>query len=250
MVMHLNKKAIIVILVTTALIISSIPIVYLIITHNLIGEKIQIKFIPNQMKSCPNHTAWFLLDIRTRTDDLMSNLSLQIYTNTSIDMEYEVWENSPLNKLIEVFISPTNSHVNKLIEIEAIISSRGITKKDYAILQVINWTVEISPQIKSMRDKFINYLSTNYTSFKINESTIWEWLGNPPQIIIVEHHLFKSTYWEMELAKHATIAPHDWVKIYLRPRSSLFPNWSGKINSWSSENYTIIEEEPPDEIFR
>ncbi len=181
---------------------------------------------------------------------MMSNLSLQISTNMSIEMDYKVWENSQVDKLIEVFISPNISHVDSFIEIKASASSRGIVKEEYAILQVINWTIEISQEIEVMRDEFVTYLSTNHTNYKINETTVWEFLGNPPQILVVEHYLFKSHYWEMELSRHATIAPHDWVKVYLRPRSSLFPNWSATINSWSSGNHTVIEEDPPDEIFR
>ena len=248
--MNPNRKRLIVILLGVIIIIALIPIIFIITYGSQEEEKIQIEFTPNLMKSCPNHTAWFLLDIRTRTNDLMSNLSLQINTNISIEMKYVVWDNSPLNKLVEVFLSPYVSHLDNLIEIEATVSSGEITKKDYAIIQVINWTIEISPEIEAMRDEFINYLSINHTNFKINESTVWEWLGNPPQILVVEHYLFKSPYWEMELRRHATIAPHDWVKVYLRPRSSLFPNWSATINSWSSGNHTIIEEDPPDEIFR
>jgi hypothetical protein len=248
--MKLNKKSISVLLIATALIIASIPVIFIVISYIPKEENIQIDFTPNMMKSCPNHTAWFLLDIRTRTDDIMSNLSLYLNTNSSIDMNYSVWNNSPVNRLIEIFLTPNSSHVDNFIEIEVKVSSRGIIKQEVAVLQVVNWTIAISPEIEDMRDEFINYLSTNHTKFNITGTTIWEWLGNPPQIIIVEHYLFKSTYWEMELARHATIYPHDWVQVYLRHRSSLFPNWSGIISSWSSGNYTIIEQEPPNQIYR
>jgi hypothetical protein len=180
----------------------------------------------------------------------MDNLSLYININSSIEMNYETWETSSLSKLVEVFLYPNTTHLDEVIEIEAIISSRGISKKDYAFVQVIDWSIEITPLIEAMRDEFIIYLSNNHLNFKINKSTVWEGFGNTPRILIVEHYLFKSAYWEMELARHVTIAPHDWVEVYLRPRNSLSPNWSGNINSWSSGNYTILEIEPPDEIIR
>ncbi|MFW9999286.1 MAG: hypothetical protein ACFE88_04150 [Candidatus Hermodarchaeota archaeon] len=101
-----------------------------------------------------------------------------------------------------------------------------------------------------MRDAFVSYLSINHPHFEINENTSWDGFGNSPQILIVEHFLFKSAFWEMELARHVMIAPYDGVTICLRPRFSLFPNWSGTINSWSSGNHIIIEIEPPDKIFR
>ncbi|MFX0003091.1 MAG: hypothetical protein ACFE9C_05945 [Candidatus Hodarchaeota archaeon] len=248
--MNDRKRYLVVFVLVMAIIVASIPIIFIIIVNTAKEDNIQIEFTPKQMKSCPNHTAWLLLDIRTKTTDLMANLSLQINTNTSIKMEYEIWETAPLSKTIEVFLYPNTTHINNIIEVEATINSKGITKKDNAIVNVINWTIDISPEIITMRDEFVKYFSNNHSNFKINESTIWEWLGNPPQIIIVEHYLFKSTFWEMELARHVMIAPYDWVTVYLRPRYNIFPNWSGIINSWSSGNYTVVETEPPDEIFR
>ncbi|MFX1377721.1 MAG: hypothetical protein ACFFA4_01385 [Promethearchaeota archaeon] len=245
-----NRKILIVLVLGIGLIIASIPIIFIIISNTKQDQKINISFTPKQMKSCPNHTAWLLLDISTKTSDLMSNLTFQINFNIFIKMKYEVWENSPQNKLIEIFLFPNITHIDNLIEIEAAVHSEGISKKEYAFVEVINWTMYISPEIIAMRNAFVNYLSKNQTRFKINETTQWEWLGNPPQILVVEHYLFKSIYWEMELNRHVMIAPDDWVKVYLRPRSSLFPNWSGRINSWSSGNHTVIEEDPPNEIFR
>jgi len=245
--MRRNKQVLIVILVVFAFIITLIPTVFILTQDQ---ENIQIEFMPKRMKSYPYHTVWLLLDIRTKTSNIMSNLSLNININTSIEMKYEIWENSPLIKVVEVFLYPNFTHLNSVIEIEAIVYSGGISKKAITTVQVVDWILDMPPEIESMRDEFVSYLSSNHTNFKINESTIWEELGRAPQILVVEHYLFKSAYWEMELAKHATIAPHDWVKIYLRSRSSLYPNWSGKISSWSSGNHTIFEIEPPDEIFR
>jgi hypothetical protein len=248
--MFIKKKNLIVFIIGAILIITSIPIVFIIVSNTRERGNIRVTFIPYQIKSYPNHTTWLLLDIKTKNQVLMSNISLNIETNSSIDMELEIWDNSPVNKVVEVFLHPNNTHLNTVIEIEANISSGHISNVDYANVRVIDWTVDISPEIIAMREEFVDYLSSNHTKFGINESTMWEEFGNAPQILVVEHYLFRSAYWEMELARHATIAPHDWVEIYLRPRSSLFPNWSGHINSWSSGNHTIIEVDPPYEIYR
>jgi hypothetical protein len=180
----------------------------------------------------------------------MDNLSLSIITNRSIKIDYEIWDNTPLRKIIEIFIYPNITHLDSYIQLEVNASSTNISRLEYALVHVINWTPNLSPLIESMRDVFVNYLNVSHPNFKINETVIWDGFGNSPQILIVEHYLFKSTFWEMELARHVTIAPHDWVRIYLRPRNSLFPNWSGIIESWSSGNHTVIEIEPPNEIFR
>ncbi len=248
--MNPKKKILVVFIFGLILIITSISIV-IIIDFNIKQQKnIRIDFNPKEMKSYPNHTVWLLLDIRTSNNDIITNLSLSIITNISIDLEYKIWNNGQLERIVEIFLYPNIAHLNQMIEVEAIASSNNISDKDYAIIDIINWSSDILPLIKSMRDEFVSYLSSNHPEFKINESTVWEGFGNSPQILVVEHYLFKSDFWEMELARHVMIAPNDWVTIYLRPRSSLFPNWSGTINSWSSGNHTIIEIEPPEKIFR
>ena len=245
-----ETKYIIAIITGFGLIIASIPIIIFMVSLNQEQESIYVEFTPNEMKSYPNHTAWFLLEIRTKKEDLMKNLSLSIITNNSIKIEYQMWDNSPLRKIVEIFLYPNISHLNNFIQINVNASSKSIYQLDFAILQIINWTSNLSPLIESMRDVFVSYLDLNNPGLEINASTTWEGIGNAPQILVVEHYLFKSKFWEMELSRHVMIAPYDWVTIYLRPRSILSPNWSGTINSWSSGNHTIIEIEPPNEIFR
>jgi hypothetical protein len=209
-----------------------------------------LNFTPNELKSYPNHTAWLLLDIKTKNSDIMSNLSFTIETNVTIDFDYNIWNNTPAEKLIEIFLYPNITHLDNFILVEVNAVSGVNSKTENAVIYVIDWTSNLSPLIESMRDTFVNYFSTNHSNFNINVSTIWNGFGNSPQILIVEHYLFKSAFWEMELSRHVTIAPHDWVTVYLRPRFSLIPNWSGTINSWSSGNHTINEIDPPEEIFR
>jgi hypothetical protein len=101
-----------------------------------------------------------------------------------------------------------------------------------------------------MRDAFVSYFSSNKSSFGINETTIWDGFDNAPQILIVEHYLFRSEFWEMALSRHVMIAPHDWVRVYVRPRNQTAPIWSGIIESWSSGNYNVSEIDPPSSIYR
>ncbi len=248
--MDRSRKILIISLIGAAIIIASIPIIFIINSNIQKQKSIHIEFIPKEMKSYPTHVAWLLLEIRTKNNDLMSNLSISIETNISIELEYDIWENSQLGKVAEIFLYPNITHLDQMIEVEATASSNDLSYKDYATIDIINWSSDISPLVEAMRDEFVSYLTNNHPEFKINESIVWEGFGNSPQILVVEHYLFKSEFWEMELARHVMIAPHDWVTIYLRSRSSLFPSWSGIINSWSSGNHTIIEIEPPENIFR
>jgi len=247
--MNQKKKFLIISIVGLSIIISSISAIFLSNLHNNREDRIQIEFTPEEMKSYPNHTAWLLLDIRSKKIETISNISISIKTNNSIKLEYKIW-NHLIEKVIEIFLYPNASHLDKSIQIEAIVSNNYFNKTQYAEVKIVNWTLEIPSIVETMRDVFVSYMSVYHPNFKINEEIVWEEFGSTPFILVVEHYLFKSEFWEMELARHVMIAPYDWVIIYLRPRFTIYPNWSGTIKSWSSGNYTIIENEPPNIIYR
>ncbi|NHJ41108.1 MAG: hypothetical protein FK731_13840 [Asgard group archaeon] len=208
-----------------------------------------ITFIPDEMFTYPEHTAWLLAEVDMPNVD--SNLKIELDTNSSIEYDLKYWGKYFDSNLIEIFLYPNQTHLDYTIEVSLTISGSeiGITRNS-AIVKVVNWTSSVTSEIIEMRDRFVEYLEENCTSFQINESTSWESFGTTPMILIVEHYLFKSEYWEMEVSRHVMIQPHDWVKVYLRPRRSTSPVWCGIITSWGSGNYTIDEIEPPEQIFR
>ena len=85
--MFIKKNNLIIFIIGMILIIASFPIVFIIVFNTQEQENIRVEFVPSQIKSYPNHTAWLLLDIKTKNQVLMSNLSLNIVSNSSIDME-------------------------------------------------------------------------------------------------------------------------------------------------------------------
>jgi hypothetical protein len=180
----------------------------------------------------------------------LNNSSILIEANFPVDLEYTFWNNSEYEKIVEIFVIPNNTHLNKTIIIQVSVIHNDFSITNSASIEVIDWAPKNISGVKEMRDAFVSYFSTNLKTKGINESTIWEGLDNAPRILIVEHYLFKSEFWELELARHVTIAPHDWVKVYLRPRNQTKPLWSGLIESWSSGNHSIITIDPPTSIFR
>lgn len=210
----------------------------------------QINFIPSYLKSFPNHTAWLLAEVFPGQAEFTDNYSIMIEPNESIYVDYKVWDNQNDNKVIELFVKPNSTHLNHDIEIELKFIDNEINLESFATIEVIDWAPKNITEVEIMRDTFVSYLSSNKSSFGINESILWDGFDNAPQILIVEHYLFRSEFWELALSRHITIAPHDWVKVYIRPRSQINPVWSGIIESWSSSNYSVIELDPPSSIFR
>lgn len=246
-----KRNEVIYIIIVAVLVISSVIFIGVLQPwNNSNNENDLIVFTPAEMLSYPGQTAWLLAEIDMPT--VHSNLLIEIDTNSSIEYELKYWGNKYYDSnLIEIFLYPNQSHLDYTIEVSVTItgSEFGITRNS-AYIKVVNWTRSITAEIIEMQERFVEYLEENCSSFQINESTSWEVFGNTPMILIVEHYLFKSEYWEMELSKHVMIQPHDWVKIYLRPRRSISPFWSGIIYSWGLGNHTIEEIEPPEQIYR
>ena len=225
-----------------------IPFIYVVFSIN--PKKATITFYPSSLKSFPNNTAWLIAEINIRDTTILHDPLISVASNESISLDYTLWDNSPENKVLEIFLNPNSTHLNHKIEIEARVSNNNTIIKNSALVEIINWTQSNISEVIGMRDVFISHLSINEPSFNINESIIWEGFDNAPQILIVEHYLFRSEFWEMELSRHVMIAPYDWVKVYLRPRNQTKPTWSGMITSWSSGNHTIVETDPPAMVYR
>jgi hypothetical protein len=202
------------------------------------------------MKSCPNHTAWLLVDLSSDKNSFENNFNFIIESNTTVPYEYNIWNNSAYSRLVEIFISPKQEHIGLVIEIILTANLSNLIVSDSAIVEVVNWTMIDSSYAEILLEPFISYLSENETSFQINENTSWGGISSGIEILIVQHYLFISEFWELEISWHVMIAPHDWVNVYLRERSDKSPIWAGMIESWSSGNLTVLEIEPPDQKYR
>lgn len=215
---------------------------------NYLTEEIQVEFHPKQIKSCPGHTAWLLVSIMGVKDPVES-LSISIQTNQPIQTDYVLWPNaSP--QVLEVFLYPNSSHINSNIEIEVQVAVGTVSATDEAIIHVIEWEIPDMEYFTEFRDAFVQYLARNHPEFGINETVTWTPNFNAIEILVVEHVLFISESWEMELSRHVMIQPYDWVQVYIRPRGALTPTWAGKIDSWTTDNQVINEITPPEEIYR
>jgi len=207
--------------------------------------RLDVSFIPENVNTSPGEIGWFLVEIDSPT--VITDYDVVIQTNASIDTDYRYWFQTPL---LEVFLYPNSSHIDMCIEVEVVFTWGELVAHDSAFLHVLNWTFEGLTEVLEKQDVFIDYLKSTHPEFGINETTSWTPIHNGAGILIVGHYLFKSAQWEMELAWHVMIAPHDWVQVYLRPRGEIQPSWAGNIESWSTDNQTIVEIDPPTEIYR
>lgn len=238
-----------VVVIISIVTISSVLIVLFTINKTEI-RNLHVDIFPNSIKSCPEHTTWLLVNISFVGEDSKNILTFNIETNTSIDLDWQLWNNSVSSRFLEIFLYPSIIHIDLDIEVKVTANVGKLIASDVAIVSVVNWTFGEPSYPETLIEPFISYLSVNKTTYQIDESTSWEGIWSGIEILIVQHYLFKSDQWEMEVSWHVMVTPHDWVKIYLRKRFELNPIWAGMIESWSSGNYTILDIEPPEEVYR
>jgi hypothetical protein len=208
------------------------------------SKDIDIKFTHSEILTYPGQTTWIIAEVISITD---SSTEISIDVNQTIEMDYVI--HSSQNKIIEIFLYPNITHLN--LDIKVTITAISIKEvQESIIIKVVDWSSSLPTEVEEIIQCFSTYFIENLTFFTQAENDSLEFMGNIPQILVVSHYLFKSNNFELTLARHVTIAPHDWVQVYLRSRDSFLPNYAFKIDSWSSTNHSIYEINPPDNISR
>lgn len=211
--------------------------------NNTNTDSITVNIVTKSINSCPENFAWFIVNISSKFPQKIPEIIIS--TNVSIEYESKIWSQMTPS-VLEIFLFPAHSHIDQTIQLRVTIGKTS----DTAILNVWDWGDSEQPQAYEKLAPFITYFAQNKTHFKINTTTLWEISCNDAGLLIVEHYLFKSETWELELSCHVMIPPYDWVCAYLRPRAEIKPIWGGMIESWNLSSSIVIETTPPDQIFR
>lgn len=211
-------------------------------------NKVKINFVKEEIKSYPGQKTWLLAEIYTKKQ-IIFDQQIQVSIDQSVDSDLAIWSTTGL-KTVEIFLYPNDTHIDLDITVSLKVNDGRSILEETAIIDVVNWSSSYSDEIREMKSTFTDFLIENYSSFNIAENKSMEFMGNIPQILIVEHYLFRSDSWELELSRHVMLTPYDWVRVYLRARNSIQPCWAGTITSWGSGNHTIYEMNPPESIFR
>ncbi|NHJ47754.1 MAG: hypothetical protein FK733_08200 [Asgard group archaeon] len=241
----MNKKIVITLVVFFSII--SVTSIVLGVYQPWKSKDTEIEFTHNETLSYPNQKTWIVARFFCDVDGLMD---VSVNTNQSIDMDYTVREGLNMYYFVDIFLYPNQTHLNKTILVTLSVTIGDHVTQKTSIVNVIDWTGNLTSEVEEILDCFSSYLIENFTSFDQAENDTLEFMGITPQILVVSHYLFRTDNWELCISRHVTIAPHDWVQIYLRSRDSFLPSWAWTIDSWSSLNHTIYMIEPPESIYR
>jgi hypothetical protein len=137
------------------------------------------------------------------------------------------------------------------VDSEVVINAeRGsVQRSEKRVLTVAPEASQLEPEARVHLAPFITWLAANRPELGITAATQWE--GVPGSwVLIVEHYVFLSEDWELDLEWHVMIAPSDWSRIYLRRRGSeAAPSVAFQIDSVSAKDEPH-EIEPPEAVWR
>jgi len=151
----------------------------------------------------------------------------------------------------EVIIVPDEASTGSTLTVTIVGERDGLEKTETVTLKVADGVDQLDETATEMRDKFIPWLAENYPELGITNETEWTGTIVLPNIVVVAYYLFFSEEWEIGVRWHVTIAPHDWVRIYLRQRTAeVSLSYAFEISSWSTPGEEPHAIEPPESVFR
>jgi hypothetical protein len=133
------------------------------------------------------------------------------------------------------------------VKVEA---SRGaVTRSETREMTLTPEIDQLEQEARAHLAPYIEWLAKDRPELGITAATEWESVA-APWVLIVEHHLFFSKDWELDISWHVMIAPDDWSQIVLRHRGTeLKPSLAFKIDSVSGKT-TPHEIAAPDGVWR
>ncbi|MFX0207300.1 MAG: hypothetical protein ACFFDT_15035 [Candidatus Hodarchaeota archaeon] len=133
----------------------------------------------------------------------------------------------------EITVTPEEPQKNVTVTVEG--EREGLTET-VTVTLTVNMPMGPIDELEALatenRDLFIPWLAKNHPELGITSETVWTGTIVKPHILVVMYYLFFSDEWEMGLIWHVMIPPHDWVRIYLRHRTTeLHPSLAFEISS-------------------
>ena len=153
-------------------------------------------------------------------------------------------------QVAEVVVIPAQSSVGKTIELIITGNRDSLSDEKTIIFEVVEGEDDRGQYALELLNKFTSWLAANHPELGITSDTEWDGTMVSPQWLVVSHYLFFSEEWEMHVAWHVMIAPHDWAKIDLRHRfDEEKPSCAFEISSLTADNEPHAIE-PPETIWR
>jgi hypothetical protein len=135
------------------------------------------------------------------------------------------------------------------VGVEIVATRAGVRTTETRTLELVSGTDGWASDAATHLAPFITWLAANRPDLGITPKTTWE--GTPGSwVLVVNHYLYFSTDWELDLEWHVMIAPDDWSRMSLRRRGSeVAPSVAFEISSVSGGT-APHEIQPPEAVWR
>ena len=175
-------------------------------------------------------------------EDFVGNVNLTINAGSRLNAElYRTVLNAETN-VTEIVIGPSHS-----VDLGSHFIDLTATNMDNS--ETITLEVEIIDWVgtggygyaQEKLGEFIPWLEANYPELGTFSDRQWDIYATYPGILVVMHHTFLDMEYELRLSHHVMIPPHDWSKMYLRPRGEWDGIFAAKRECLDGVNYIIHE---------
>lgn len=131
-----------------------------------------------------------------------------------------------------------------------ITATRGdVTRTVTRSLLVFPMADERAADARPYFDRWAAWLAAEHPELGITADTTWQPVF-VSTLLVVSHYSYWSEEWEMTVAWHNMIAPHDWTEVHLRRRGvDAAPSLAFRIDSVSGAA-AAHEVEPPEVVVR
>lgn len=153
-------------------------------------------------------------------------------------------------QVAEVVVIPAQASVGKTVTVTITGNRGGAIDKKVVSFDVVEGEDDRQEYAQELLDRFVPWLATNHPELGITGDTEWNGTMVSPVWLVVSHYLFFSEEWEVHVAWHIMVAPHDWARIDLRHRfDELAPSYAFEISSVSA-NSEPVPIDPPETVWR
>lgn len=142
--------------------------------------------------------------------------------------------------VFELFLRPAASTIGETLPFEVRATTASGQTSAAGVLEVIEWSDEDTSHADELLALFLPTVAETHPELGLGPDTAWieSWNSNP--VLVVTHRSYLSEGYEVHVAWHNTMVPHDWAYLTVRPRSELLPSLGWCIPS-QVEDHTVQE---------
>ncbi len=125
--------------------------------------------------------------------------------------------------MAEAFFRPTTAQDGQMASFEVRATSGDVQTAVTGTFEIMAWEDDGPAYANSLLAIFLPYVSAHHPELGLGPDVTWIESWNSQPVLVVTHRSYLSSDWELHVAWHNTIPPHDWAYVLGRRRDELDP---------------------------